>query len=77
MGTDRRTNLYIELEGFSDGSVMYEVLEGMQPSVGHFGPQVRVTAGTAPDMAGAIRALVHVLETNPEVQRWVKTQKEN
>lgn len=71
-----KTLLYMEIEGFKDGSIAYEIAKGMRPSVGHFGPQHRIIAGTAPDLDSALRVIVLECQTNPEVQLWAKAQTE-
>lgn len=72
-----KTLLYIEVEGFKDGSIAYEISEGMRPSIGRFGPQTRIVAGTAPDLDSALRALGLEVQTSPEIQKWAEAQKES
>lgn len=69
-----KTLLYIEVEGFKDGSIAYEISEGMRPSIGRFGPQHRIVAGTAPDLESALRVLTLEFQTNPEIVKWKNGQ---
>lgn len=71
-----KTLIYVEIEGFKDGSIAYEIAEGMRPSIGRFGPQTRIVAGTAPDLESALRALILEFQTSPDVQKWAKAQTE-
>lgn len=67
-----KTLLYLDIEPFSDGSVAWELLEGMKPSIGHFGPRNRIVSGTAPNLDAALRVIVLECQTNPLVQQWIK-----
>lgn len=68
--------LYIDIENFKDGSIAFELFRGNKPSIGSFGPRLPISKGTAPNLDAALRVLVLEMQTNPEVQQWVKTHGE-